>query len=656
MSDANSTSTGPEDGADTISKKRGLFKWLLHLFDKEKMDPAARGLLNEIDTEEGTKPVWLLWGALAGMFFAFTQTGRSGVDAGYQFVNRELQRFLDFTKRIAVFTVWCVLPGAFSYVFWLLMATWLQFDPSFWLFWSGILVALGWTVFFTYLVVIQSIIRLLKVQEDLSTIDTKTPEGKRLKEERRAARFALAGAFSKSILWCCLYILFGMLLRPWEHLLTFVIFNLSLFVTLLTKDSSQRGREGKWTIGHLMEAVQIGSIAAVCIFLTIHYWNVGLRRAGGPQVAKVLDALADVGIVTSDQVLGWAPVKRQVDSLKVVRSKAEDRNKDGFVDALDTAFAVMDIDGRGGMPNLADLRAFPLYFRSTADTTISELGDGTMDTTIVRGPREWTLHATVGPYKQPVGDFNGDFHVNMEDSLDFANYLLMGGHPPIYQTDPDMIPAGDRPLTSEPPKKDTLVLYGSLEKPEARYPSADVRDRADRIRQLAERQVEGEQQRAVVVPSVSEVPMAYSPQTVNYNVDAKNPEPLSIGRFPSGSVIHILATGKIRYDNLLAQRFTIGPIGDPEQGPVWKANVAGEDLPIWHGALCIVVPPDKSIKGFVPPSQHMPLNWIRDGGGVWIADFPVSIDGEYELVVADGGYGDNDGYYVATVKWSRQSS
>ncbi|MFC1688000.1 hypothetical protein ACFL0L_05510 [Patescibacteria group bacterium] len=490
------------------------------------------------------------------------------------------------------------------------------------------LVALGLVIFFMYLTIIQKVVRLAKTQEDLSLIDTDSDAGKRKYQQRRAERFALAGAFTKGILWVCMYVLFGMLIEPWHALTTFVIFNLSLFVTLLVKDSSERGRKGLWTIGHLLEAFQIAGLAAVCIFITFHYWNVGLRKVGGPHMAEFLDNIGYAAQVVTGKMTDWAPNALKSETLQQNRFELADRNSDGFIDGLDTAFAIADINGSGGMPDTLDLEAFSMYY--------------VLDTSLGPNARGWNLYVAVGPHDQPVGDCNGDLMVTLEDSVYLHQYLHQGGRPPIFQRQTAFIPA-DYPTQAS--AQDGSTQYAASQP--ARHPDIDRRSR-----DLA--RASQQQQRPNVV---AVAPLPQAPPVQNFTISAKEYHPVKIGPVRAGSTIKIEAVviGVIRFGpHRIFNRFS-----DVRGAIDWQVKLSpNDDLGrkvngIDHGALCLLVP-DPFSKG---KQEVQPLNWRvigtdRNGAVVCIATFTAPMDGEYGLRIEDsdrGGYSNNGGVAEATV-------
>ncbi|MFH1235511.1 MAG: hypothetical protein V1685_01060 [Parcubacteria group bacterium] len=555
----------------------------------------------------------------------------------------------------AVFTgaVYTIVTAACLTAFLILYTTTMQKDSSFIALLAGISCAIGLTIFFLYLISIRTLVRVFKKKDEIKDLDPSSAHYKTQLEELRDEQKRLGGAFAKGILWICIYMFWLMEFTPYAFGLKFwFTFNLSLFIALLVKDSSERGRKGRWTIGHWAEAVMIGGTFLYFICGYTFYIITGFENHGITGVGEFIRAgrsgFYNVAMIVPNEVNDWSEVNAARRGYTKASFKKEDRDGDGLPTAADTAFAIMDITGRGGMPGLDDLKAFPLYFRSTADTVVSELGDGTVDTMITIGPREWTLRATIGPHKQPVGDFNGDFRVTLEDSVDFYNYLLMDGHPPIYVTDPDMVPAkepimvaasstdesdwDDQPAVDEGPSEH---VWGE------RRTTPYHPDIAQRLRDIKSHDevVAG----AKPAPHVNE----YMPQTLEPYISSHSASGIALGEVPGDAKITIEGWGSLVG---VGAHPVLAPCGNP-------LHPAGADLaagipPMNHGEVFIRLSPVRSLVGDLRPPEYRRLNWQRVHG-VWRAEIQLDRDDPVDigLGIRDSNFSDNDGGFNLRIFW-----
>ena len=568
-------------------------------------------------------------------------------------------RFWHFVRSLppAVFTglVYTVVTAACLTGFLILYTTTMQNDSSFIVLVAGLSCTVGLTIFFLYLLTIRALVHVFKKKDEISKLDPASANYQKQLEELRDQQKRLGGAFAKGILWVCMYMFWIMEFQPYAFGLKFwFTFNLTLFIALLTKDSSERGRKGKWTIGHWAESLMIGSTfiyfaCGLLYFIVVGFENHGINGVG-EFVRAGRSGFYNVAMIVPNGVNDWSEVQTVRRNYNKATFKKEDRDGDGIPSAADTAFALMDINGRGGMPGLDDLRAFPMYFRSTADTVVSELGDGTVDTMITIGPREWTLRATIGPFKQPVGDFNGDFRVTLEDSVDFNNYLLMGGHPPIYVTDPDMVPA----------KEPIMVAATSTDESDWDKQSAVDEGRSEHVwgerrttpyhPNIARRMRDIKSHDEVVAgakpaPHVDE----YMPQTLEPYISSQSASGIALGEVPGDAKITIEGWGSLVG---VGAHPVVAPCGNP-------LHPAGADLaagipPMNHGEVFIRLSPVSSLVGDLRPPEYRRLNWQRVHG-VWRAeiqldrnsDEPVDIG----LGIRDSNFSDNAGGFNLRIFW-----
>lgn len=658
-------SDGHEEIKSALDRAGDLLKRIAEMFGK----PAEKIVNSLPESQIGNLPAIAL--VLLGFFAGGTQTGRSIVVLGYNLGEAGLEKFRKITKCFMTNAIFFFCIGVPVYIFALMFGNlWHQsaelaivicaislpvlgiglaltigrLKPAFWItigagvlltafccvfhfllhgdatiivWWGGFFAALGVGIFFTYVVGLQWILRKLS-GEKAPAFNVKDPISRQLREQWNSVR----GAFAKGILWVDLFMLLAIRYKPWMDLEEFVIFILSMFALLLVKDSSARGRAGLATVGHYVEVLLLALAAMIFLVTWGSYTGILLKQTwpNGYEKSSAWITWA------SDNTLGHIDVLNRSDSLKTIQFALADLDSNGYVDKLDTALANMwaigDINGSGGPPDSADLKAFSMYY--------------VLDMSLGPKERSWTLYVTVGPHEQSVGDVNGDFEVTLEDSVYLERYLQHGGRAPIYQLQTAFVSAKYPTQTNV---QEEPAQY-AVQQPALEAPRNNGRRSGGNTRSQLDRGTYAQ------TPSTTRS-SPYIGQRTIVNVPAANYKPVFIGEVPSYATLYIEACGEVNGAGL-------GLV----TGPKGNNHLAGGDpnkgIPdMNHGELYLVISQAGPGSNFQPPPVVRRLNWFHQGN-VWRAEITLPDQGGSVKIgfhIRDSKYSDNGGGFTTTVDW-----
>ncbi|MFA6908585.1 MAG: hypothetical protein WC289_01735 [Patescibacteria group bacterium] len=622
MSEVHNTEAQDQSAMNDESSKDGGIGGFFSKFS-DRMGGAADAILDSL--KEGVSARLLIIVGLVLWFFGGTATGETTMLLGTAVAKNVYERIRTIVKRVLMITLTFLTMGFGLYLFsfgWSYVTTW---DSSILIFFAGLFAAFGIATFFVFLVVIQSLIRLIIGKEKLANIDRSSAEGQRQLAEYNEEQKSLRGAFAKGILWVVMYMFFGMWLEPWLSLKLFFCWNFALFAVLLTKDSSKRGRQGKTTIGDYAEAVLIGSVALFFLIGLGYYWMNGIdKEADGTPARNAVAQICEGAVYVVMMPVNYVRGNKH-------EATAGDFNGDGFVDDTDNALRLADINDDGKI-NVNDLSEFSSQYPVVGVDTAKGYPVAV---------REWKLRRTVGSYNQPVGDVSGDFNVDLYDSAQIARYIAGSGSKPVYQTKGELIPAvavasdESEQVAQEPP--DDEEGYVSIDD---RIPQ----DAVDRSYAIQQQEDAGQP----VVPSQTYVPreiprVVYAQPVQDYFLAGDNPKTIQLGPFPPGKV-QVIVDGSIYIDPKI---MTNGPFGYAGQQATKDLN-NGFSQVLNYGELYRVVQSPQVI-GDPQPIRKERIEWAPLYDGVYVAEIDLPSGGPIEIGIREENFGDNaEGFHFQT--------